>query len=62
MRYIRETRPGSREEITKEEAEARIGTDKLQEIEEQVGQYERDFPGIAVLVETGAGIYVGAQA
>ena len=62
MRYIKETRPGSREEITKAEAEAGIGTDKLREVEEQVGRYERDFPGIAVMVETGAGIYVGAQA
>lgn len=65
MQYIKETRSGSspyaREEITRAEAEAQIGAAALQDAEDQARRYKRDFPGIAVMVETGADTYVGAQ-
>ena len=65
MQYIKETRSGhppyAWEEITRAEAEAQIGATALQDAEDQVRRYNRDFPGIAVMVETGAGAYVGAQ-
>ncbi len=69
MKYYKETantpyvggRPYKREEITRDEALQHVTTQDLADMEENVRQNNRHFPGICELLEVSPGFYVGVS-